>query len=83
MPFQATSPLTALNQRLLAAPPPPRDIAPEISPQIQEIIYRALEREPSHRYATAREFAWDLEHPDQVGIDEGRESRNAKTSHVS
>jgi len=82
VPFQAPNPLTALNQRLLTAPPAPRGIAPEISSQLQEIIYRALEREPEHRYASAREFAWDLEHPDQVGIDEGRESRNAKASRV-
>ena len=29
-------------------------------PQLQEIIYRALERDPKNRYAKAREFAWDL-----------------------
>ncbi|MGD1212695.1 MAG: serine/threonine-protein kinase [Candidatus Acidiferrales bacterium] len=82
VPFQAPNPLTALNQRLLAAPPPPREIDPEIPPQLEEIIYRALEREPAHRYATAREFAWDLEHPDQVGVDERRELRNLRASHV-
>jgi serine/threonine-protein kinase len=82
VPFQAPNPLTALNQRLLAAPPPPREIDPEISPQLEEIIYRALEREPAHRYAIAREFAWDLEHPDQVGVEERRESRNLRASRV-
>jgi len=82
VPFQAPNPLTALNQRLLAAPPPPREIDPEISPQLEEIIYRALEREPAHRYATAREFAWDLEHPDHVGVEERRESRNLRASRV-
>jgi serine/threonine-protein kinase len=39
---------------------------PEISPQLQETIYRALEREPQDRYSTANEFAWDLEHPEEV-----------------
>ena len=39
-----------------------------ISPELQEIVYRALERDPKNRYATAREFAWDLEHQDQVGV---------------
>jgi serine/threonine-protein kinase len=34
---------------------------------MQEVIYRALEREPGNRYSTANEFAWDLEHLDQVG----------------
>ena len=82
VPFQAANPLTALNQRLHAAPPSPRDIDPEISPQMEEIIHRALEREPEHRYATAHELAWDLEHPDQIGVDERREWRNARTSRV-
>ena len=40
---------------------------PEISPGLREIIHRALERDPKSRHATAREFAWDLEHQDQVG----------------
>ncbi|MBV8729841.1 MAG: hypothetical protein JO336_08520, partial [Acidobacteriia bacterium] len=37
---------------------------------LQEIIYRALERDPKNRYATAHEMAWDLEHQDQVGVAE-------------
>ena len=37
---------------------------------MQEIIYRALEREPTNRYKTADEFAWDLGHPEQVGVAE-------------
>ena len=47
-----------------------RAIDPSISPQLQEIIYRALEREPTNRYKTADEFAWDLAHPEQVGVAE-------------
>ena len=35
---------------------------------MQEIIYRALERDPANRYAHAREMVWDLEHQDQVGV---------------
>ncbi|MGD0904069.1 MAG: hypothetical protein ABR924_14115, partial [Terracidiphilus sp.] len=37
-------------------------------PQLQEILYRALERDPKNRYASAREFAHDLEHQDEVGV---------------
>jgi serine/threonine protein kinase len=43
-------------------------LEPSISPQLQEILYRALEREPKNRYASAREMAHDLAHPEQVGI---------------
>jgi serine/threonine protein kinase len=82
VPFQADNPLTALNQRLHKAPPSPRDIDPEISPQMEEIIHRALEREPEHRYASARELGWDLEHPDRIGIEERREWRNTRAARV-
>jgi eukaryotic-like serine/threonine-protein kinase len=77
-PFQGPNPFAIMNDRLLNNPVPPREVDPSLSPQLQEIIYRALEREPKNRYATAREFAWDLEHPDQVGVAERAELRDWK-----
>jgi serine/threonine protein kinase len=77
-PFQGANPFAIMNDRLLNNPVPPREIDPEISPQLQEIIYRALERDPRNRYASAREFAQDLEHPDQVGVAERPELRDWK-----
>jgi serine/threonine protein kinase len=67
-----------MNDRLLNNPVPPREINPEISPQLQEIIYRALERDPRNRYSNAREFAWDLKHQDQVGVADRAELRDWK-----
>jgi serine/threonine-protein kinase len=67
-----------MNDRLLNNPTPPREINPEISPQLQEIIYRAIERNPANRYASAREFAKDLEHPEQVGLADRAELRDWK-----
>ena len=67
VPFQGPNPFAIMNDRLLNNPIPPRAVNPEIRPEIQEIIYRALEREPTNRYKKASEFMWDLEHPDQVG----------------
>jgi eukaryotic-like serine/threonine-protein kinase len=69
-PFQGPNPFAIMNDRLLNNPIPPREVNPELSPELQEIIYRSLERDPKNRYATAREFAWDLEHQDQVGVSE-------------
>jgi serine/threonine protein kinase len=59
-----------MNDRLLNNPIPPREIDPEISPQLQEIIYRAMERDPKKRYPNAHQLIWDLEHPDRVGVAE-------------
>ena len=70
VPFTGPNAFVIMNDRLLNNPIPPRELNPEISPQLQEIIYRALEREPKNRYASAREFAHDLQHPEQVGVSE-------------
>ncbi len=78
VPFTGPNAFVIMNDRLLNNPVPPREIDPQISPQLQEIIYRALEREPKNRYASAREFAWDLEHPDQVGVAERPELHDWK-----
>jgi serine/threonine-protein kinase len=78
VPFTGPNAFIIMNDRLLNNPIPPREVDPEISPQLQEIIYRALERDPKKRYASAREFAWDLEHQDQVGVADRDELRDWK-----
>jgi serine/threonine-protein kinase len=70
LPFSGPTPMAAMNDRLLNPPVPPRVADPSVSPQLQEVIYRALERDPKNRYATAHEFKHDLEHLDQVGVEE-------------
>ncbi len=45
-PFPGTNPFLVMNDRLVNNPVPPRDLNPEITPQLQEVIYRALERDP-------------------------------------
>src|SRR5450631_320392 len=70
VPFIGPNPLAVMNERVLTDPTPPRELNEEISPELQEILYRALERDPRHRYAMAHEMAWDLEHREQVGVEE-------------
>ena len=77
-PFYGPNPFLVMNDRLLNNPTPPREIDPTITPQLQEIIYRAMEREPRNRYQRASEFAHDLEHPEQVGVADREELRNWK-----
>ena len=57
---------------------PPREIDPTITPQLQEIIYRAMERDPKSRYASAHEFAKDLQQQEQVGVAARPELHNWK-----
>jgi eukaryotic-like serine/threonine-protein kinase len=67
-PFHGANAFEVMNDRLLENPVPPREIDPAISPHLQEVIYRAMEREPQYRYPNAHDFAFDLEHLDQVGV---------------
>jgi eukaryotic-like serine/threonine-protein kinase len=79
LPFSGPNPFAVMNSRLLNDPVPPRELNPEISPQMQEIIYRAMEREPKNRYGSIRELAWDLQHPETVGVADRRELHDWKT----
>ena len=85
VPFSGPSPLAAMNDRLLNHPLPPSVADSTISPQLQEVLYRALERDPKNRYAKAHDFARDLEHLDQVGIEDRVELRDwqKRKSHLS
>jgi len=74
LPFQGKDPF----ERLSGRPIPPREIEPAISPQLQEVVYRALEREHKDRYSSAHEFALDLTHLDRVGIAERPELRDGQ-----
>lgn len=87
-PFSGPTPLAVMNERLIRHPLPPREANPDISPQLQEVLYRALEREPRNRYSTAREFMLDLHNLDRVGVShreeftEWRRGRSGRTRSV-
>jgi serine/threonine-protein kinase len=69
-PYTGPNPLAVMNERLLHDPEPARKRRPEISPELNEILNRALERDPRRRYQTASEMAWELEHQEQVGVED-------------
>jgi serine/threonine protein kinase len=67
-PFNGPNPFAVMNDRLVNDPPSAREINPEISVQMQEILYRAMERDPENRFASAKEFAAALAHPESVEV---------------
>jgi len=85
LPFSGPTPIAAMNDRLLNHPLPPTVANPAVSAQLQEVLYRALERDPKNRYASAREFRNDLEHLDQVGVEDRPEIRDwqKRKSHLT
>lgn len=81
-PFTGHNPLVVLNERVVSDPKPARELNPAISAQLQEILSRALERDPRHRYSTAADMVWELEHQELVGVDDG-EHRPSLRSRLS
>jgi eukaryotic-like serine/threonine-protein kinase len=70
-PYSGPNPLAVMNERLLHDPEPARNRRPEISAELEEILNRALERDPRRRYQTASEMEWELEHQELVSVDDG------------
>ena len=68
MPFEGANPFLIMNARLTGDPVAPRQRNSEISPQVEEIILKAMARNPAERYPTALEMKHDLDHPDQVHV---------------
>jgi serine/threonine protein kinase len=79
-PFTGSNVYALMNNRLSNDPPPPRKINSAISPQLEEIVWRALAREPQNRYSSATELAWDLSHQNQVivGAHEAAERKDRR-----
>jgi eukaryotic-like serine/threonine-protein kinase len=77
-PFRGSNPFVIMNARLKTTPVPVREIVPDLSPQLDFILSRALERDPDLRYTSAQEFAYDLEHQDQVGVAEHAAPRSGR-----
>ena len=59
-PFRADLPAQLTDQILHQPPVSPRALNPKISPEMERIILKCLEKEPENRYQAAKELAVDL-----------------------
>jgi serine/threonine-protein kinase len=60
-PFQAATPLETVMLVLEEDPIPPRVLNPRVSPDLEMIALRCLQKQPAHRYSSAAAMADDLE----------------------
>jgi len=79
MPFDGPNPFAVMNDRLVNDPPSARELNPDISAQLQEILFRAMERRPEDRFGSARELSVALKHPECVELID-RAARDARKS---
>lgn len=56
-PFDANTPYGMIFQHIRELPPPPGSINPDIPPEVEAVILKALEKEPGKRYQTPMEMA--------------------------
>ena len=55
-------PFDDILKRLNEPLPPPRQFAPDLPPLLEQVIIRALEKDPDHRFQSALEMSEALEH---------------------
>jgi hypothetical protein len=60
-PFGTRNGVALSDAILHELPPPPRSVAPDVSPGLESVILKALDKDPELRYQTARELLVDLE----------------------
>ncbi|HVM50041.1 MAG TPA: serine/threonine-protein kinase [Candidatus Acidoferrum sp.] len=68
VPFANENQWAALNARLTGDPVAPRKLNPNLSAQAEEIVLRALQREPADRYQSAAEMKAELDNIEHVRV---------------
>src|SRR5205823_5378297 len=61
-PFQGTTPAQILTQHITKPPPSLREKLPTISPHVEQVVFKALEKDPRQRFPSIQAFAQALEH---------------------
>jgi serine/threonine protein kinase len=77
-PFQGTSFASLASQHLLSSPPPLRSKAPHLPLAVEEVVHKALAKDPQQRFVSVRDFALALSYaigdPTTSGPDSARVS---------
>jgi TolB-like protein/Tfp pilus assembly protein PilF len=82
MPFPGETSAAVMDAILRAAPEPASRVNPEIPPQLEQIVAKALEKEPAARYQTAAELRAALERLER-GRDSGGPRRKLRWAYAA
>jgi serine/threonine-protein kinase len=82
VPFTGDSPIEIAMKHLNEPPKPPSRIRPEIPEELDQVVLRALAKEPEQRYQTAEEFIEDLTRV-EAGLPVAAETAEAATAVIT
>ena len=68
VPFQHENCWVSMSNRVTGDPIAPRKLNPDLSPQAEEIILHALQRNPASRYPTAAAMKAELDAPPTIRV---------------
>lgn len=66
VPFDGEAPIATAIKHINERPVPPAQLRPGISPALEAVVMRALEKDPARRFQSADEFIAALEHARRV-----------------
>jgi serine/threonine-protein kinase len=67
-PFEGDDPFVVASARQIGDPKGPRELNPSVSKEVEEVVLRALRRDPKERYASVAAMKADLDHPREVQV---------------
>src|SRR4051794_27940803 len=66
VPFDSDTPMAVLTKHVYEAPPAARSLNPDLPVSVEQVLQKALQKDPSARYQTAGEMASEL---NRIAID--------------
>ncbi|HZU82128.1 MAG TPA: serine/threonine-protein kinase [Polyangiaceae bacterium] len=76
LPHAGANAHAVMRAKLEEDPRAPREVLPDIDPNVEEIILRSIDRSPRERYASAAEMLADLEDPTKAVPKDRTEQRS-------
>lgn len=83
LPYQGDNSLAIMNQHVTISPPPVQQFNHAVPPALDEVIMKAIRRDPDHRWQSMQALRDALEHLESVDVATLRAEREQQEKNVS